>query len=118
VTAVVVPLRCNPIHHPLPPDGWLTTNGAQARQFDEMDDPYLRERKGDLEQVVERLLRHMKGEAHVMPASVKRTAPARQQDLHLDDHMDVPLVLVAHDLSPADMLQFKQSVFVGFVTDV
>jgi phosphotransferase system enzyme I (PtsI) len=32
--------------------------------------------------------------------------------------MDVPLVLVAHDLSPADMLQFKQSVFTGFVTDV
>jgi len=30
----------------------------------------------------------------------------------------VPLVLVAHDLSPADMLQFKQSVFTGFVTDV
>jgi phosphoenolpyruvate-protein phosphotransferase (PTS system enzyme I) len=26
--------------------------------------------------------------------------------------------LVAHDLSPADMLQFKQSVFAGFVTDV
>jgi len=99
---------------------WALTSQLDvvARQFDEMDDPYLRERKGDLEQVVERLLRHMKGEAHVMPASVKRTAPARQQDLHLDDHMDVPLVLVAHDLSPADMLQFKQSVFVGFVTDV
>ena len=32
--------------------------------------------------------------------------------------MDVPLILVAHDLSPADMLQFKQSVFAGFITDV
>jgi phosphotransferase system enzyme I (PtsI) len=32
--------------------------------------------------------------------------------------VDVPLVLVAHDLSPADMLQFKKSVFAGFVTDV
>ncbi len=30
----------------------------------------------------------------------------------------MPLVLIAHDLSPADMLQFKQSVFAGFVTDV
>ena len=99
---------------------WALTSQLDvvARQFDEMDDPYLRERKGDLEQVVERLLRHMKGETHVMPTSVKRAAPARQQDLHLDDHMDVPLVLVAHDLSPADMLQFKQSVFAGFVTDV
>ena len=38
--------------------------------------------------------------------------------MQLGDTMDVPLVLVAHDLSPADMLQFKQSVFTGFVTDV
>lgn len=99
---------------------WALTSQLDvvARQFDEMDDPYLRERKGDLEQVVERLLRHMKGVAHVMPVPPKRSAPSRQQDLHLDDHMDVPLVLVAHDLSPADMLQFKQSVFTGFVTDV
>ena len=99
---------------------WALTSQLDvvARQFDEMDDPYLRERKGDLEQVVERLLRHMKGVAHVMPTPTKRVGQSRQQDLHLDDHMDVPLVLVAHDLSPADMLQFKQSVFAGFVTDV
>jgi phosphotransferase system enzyme I (PtsI) len=32
--------------------------------------------------------------------------------------VDVPLILVAHDLSPSDMLQFKQGVFAGFVTDV
>jgi phosphotransferase system enzyme I (PtsI) len=48
------------------------------------------------------------------PAARRRT----QQDLLLDDSIDVPLVLIAHDLSPADMLQFKQSVFAGFVTDV
>jgi phosphotransferase system enzyme I (PtsI) len=29
-----------------------------------------------------------------------------------------PLVLVANDVAPADMLQFKRSVFTGFVTDV
>ena len=29
-----------------------------------------------------------------------------------------PLVLVANDIAPADMLQFKRSVFTGFVTDV
>jgi phosphotransferase system enzyme I (PtsI) len=52
-----------------------------------------------------------------MPAQRRQTG-ARQQDLLLEDQMDVPLVLVAHDLSPADMLQFKQSVFTGFVTDV
>jgi phosphoenolpyruvate-protein phosphotransferase (PTS system enzyme I) len=100
---------------------WALTSQLDvvARQFDEMDDAYLRERKGDLEQVVERMLRHMKGVTHVMPHPVaKRSNASRQQDLQLDDDMDVPLVLVAHDLSPADMLQFKQSVFTGFVTDV
>jgi len=29
-----------------------------------------------------------------------------------------PLVLVANDVAPADMLQFKRSIFTGFVTDV
>jgi phosphotransferase system enzyme I (PtsI) len=88
-----------------------------ARQFDEMEDPYLRERKADLEQVVERVLRAMRGVVSpvVQPPPPSRKAP---QGLLLDDTMDVPLVLVAHDLSPADMLQFKQSVFAGFVTDV
>ena len=88
-----------------------------ARQFDEMEDDYLRERKADLEQVVERILRHMKGVASpVAPPPEPRRKT--QQDLLLDDTVDVPLVLVAHDLSPADLLQFKQSVFAGFVTDV
>ena len=97
----------------------LTTQlEALARQFDEMEDDYLRERKADLEQVVERILRAMKGAPNpvVPPPSSPRRRTA--QDLLLDDTMDVPLVLVAHDLSPADMLQFKKSVFAGFVTDV
>ncbi len=100
---------------------WALTSQLEvvARQFDDMDDVYLRERKGDLEQVVERILRHMKGLRSAVPhPAVKRSAASRQQDLLLDDIQDVPLVLVAHDLSPADMLQFKQSVFAGFVTDV
>ena len=87
-----------------------------GRQFDEMEDAYLRERKSDLEQVTERVLHFLKGgNPHVV-----RTKPQvrPQQELQLGDTLDVPLVLVAHDLSPADMLQFKQSVFTGFVTDV
>jgi phosphotransferase system enzyme I (PtsI) len=98
---------------------WALTTQLEliARQFDEMEDEYLRERKADLEQVVERILRYMKGVASpVAPAAAPRRKT--QQDLLLDDTMDVPLVLVAHDLSPADMMQFKQSVFAGFVTDV
>ena len=99
---------------------WAVTTQleALARQFDEMEDDYLRERKADLEQVVERILRAMKGEPN--PVAPPPSSPRRRtsQDLLLDDTMDVPLVLVAHDLSPADMLQFKKSVFAGFVTDV
>ncbi len=87
-----------------------------SRQFDEMEDPYLRERKADLEQVVDRVLRRLKGAAAPVVAPPPR--PARQHELLLADTLDVPLVLVAHDLSPADMLQFKKSVFAGFVTDV
>ncbi len=91
-----------------------------ARQFEEMEDPYLRERKGDLEQVVERLLRQLKGQPDVLTqhGQARRSGAARQHDLPLDEQPDVPLILVSHDLSPADMLQFKQSVFAGFVTDV
>ncbi|MBC5763432.1 phosphoenolpyruvate--protein phosphotransferase [Ramlibacter albus] len=98
---------------------WALTTQLEvlSRQFDDMEDEYLRERKADLEQVAERILRYMKG----VPSPVAQPpAPKRktQQDLLLDDSVDVPLVLIAHDLSPADMLQFKQSVFAGFVTDV
>jgi len=98
----------------------LTTQLEQlSRQFDEMEDEYLRERKADLEQVVERVLRHLKGVASPVAPPTPRRGALRQQDLLLaDESVDVPLILVAHDLSPADMLQFKQSVFAGFVTDV
>jgi phosphotransferase system enzyme I (PtsI) len=102
---------------------WALTTQLEvlARQFDDMEDEYLRERKADLEQVAERILRYMKGVGSpVAPPVTRRSASSlRQQDLLLaDDSIDVPLVLIAHDLSPADMLQFKQSVFAGFVTDV
>ncbi len=82
-----------------------------ARQFDEMEDAYLRERKADLEQVVERMLRAMaRG-----PASSYAPAPGvRARDFAGED----PLVLIANDIAPADMLQFKRSVFTGFITDV
>lgn len=98
---------------------WALTTQLEvlSRQFDEMEDEYLRERKADLEQVAERILRYMKGIGSPVaqpPAQRRKT----QQDLLLDESVDVPLVLVAHDLSPADMLQFKQSIFAGFVTDV
>jgi phosphotransferase system enzyme I (PtsI) len=90
-----------------------------ARQFDDMEDEYLRERKADLEQITERVLRAMRGVSSPLVHPLGRhERKSSQQDLLLDDTVDVPLILVAHDLSPADMLQFKQSVFAGFITDV
>ncbi|UUX96498.1 phosphoenolpyruvate--protein phosphotransferase [Aquabacterium sp. J223] len=80
-----------------------------ARQFDEMEDDYLRERKADVEQVVERLLRALSRGAGSLVATT-----AHPRDFAGED----PLVLVANDIAPADMLQFKGSVFTGFITDV
>lgn len=105
---------------------WALTTQLEivSRQFDEMDDEYLRERKADLEQVVERILRHMKGAASPIaqvapPLAPAGTTPAADgQQLSLDVTTETPLVLVAQDLSPADMLQFKSKVFAGFITAV
>ncbi len=100
---------------------WALTTQLEviARQFDEMEDEYLRERKSDLEQIAERVLRAMKGlSGPIIPPPQHSGRKRAQQDLLLGDTVDVPLILIAHDLSPADMLQFKQSVFIGFVTDV
>jgi phosphotransferase system enzyme I (PtsI) len=80
-----------------------------ARQFDEMEDPYLRERKADVEQVVERLLQALARGRAGLGAPGASVAERAGED---------PLVLVASDISPADMLQFKRSVFTGFVIDV
>lgn len=88
-----------------------------SRQFDEMEDPYLRERKADLEQVADRILRYMRGIAASPIAQPPVALPDGVQPT-LDGVADGPLVLVAQDLSPADMLQFKRSVFAGFVTAV
>ena len=85
---------------------------ALTRQFDEMEDEYLRERKSDVEQVAERLLQAL---ARADRAS---TPPVMRRSLTSGHDEEAPLVLVANDISPADMMQFKGSVFRGFVTEV
>ncbi|WIV98664.1 phosphoenolpyruvate--protein phosphotransferase [Kinneretia aquatilis] len=82
-----------------------------ARQFDEMEDDYLRERKADLEQVVERVLSALAREQGLAPVDA---ASVVQRDFAGED----PLLLVAADIAPADMMQFKRSVFHGFITDI
>lgn len=79
-----------------------------AEQFDAIDDPYLRERRTDVRQIVERILkamRHPDGEHRI-------ALPPTGQESN-----DLPWILVAHDIAPADMLLLKQHSFAGFATD-
>jgi phosphotransferase system enzyme I (PtsI) len=76
---------------------------ALLSQFEQIEDDYLRERKADVVQVVERVLKELLGH----PGSVSQPVSA-----------DVSRILVAHDLSPADMMLFKQQRFAAFITDV
>ncbi len=73
-------------------------------QFDEMEDAYLRERKQDIVQVVERILKVLMGKSRKI---VRRKGSE-----------DDELIMVAYDLSPADTIQFKQLKIGGFVTDL
>jgi phosphotransferase system enzyme I (PtsI) len=74
-------------------------------QFNEIDDSYLRERKHDIVQVVERVLRALLGKP-------RKLAKKSGKDFAGE------LVIVAHDLSPADTIQFKNLKIAGFVTDL
>ncbi|OIP11757.1 MAG: phosphoenolpyruvate--protein phosphotransferase [Betaproteobacteria bacterium CG2_30_59_46] len=72
-------------------------------QFGQIEDDYLRERKADVVQVVERVLKALLGHSSYMPPPVSA---------------ELGRILVAHDLSPADMMLFKQQPFAAFITDV
>ena len=73
-----------------------------VEQFEDIEDAYLRERKADVVQVVERVLKRLLGK----PGSV---APGGAEQ---------HTILVAHDLSPADVIQFKTHRYAGFITDL
>ncbi len=73
------------------------------RQFEQIEDDYLRERKADVVQVVERVLKELLGH----PSTAGQPASP-----------DLSRILVAHDLSPSDMMLFKQQRFAAFITDV
>lgn len=77
-----------------------------SAQFDEIGDAYLRERKADIQQVGERVLKILTGSAIQLPFSDGSNESSAQ------------MIIVAHDISPADMLQFRDRAFSGFITDV
>ncbi|WP_297482776.1 phosphoenolpyruvate--protein phosphotransferase [Ferrovum sp.] len=72
-------------------------------RFEQMEDPYLRQRRDDIWQVGERLLKALTGQ------------PAPHLPAH---HEAADSILVAHDLSPADMVLFKEHPFQSFITDM
>jgi phosphotransferase system enzyme I (PtsI) len=76
---------------------------ALLAQFDAIEDGYLRERKADVIQVVERIMKALQGSPGYVPPAVSE---------------DESLILVAHDLSPADVIQFKQHRVASFLTDL
>jgi phosphotransferase system enzyme I (PtsI) len=82
---------------------WALTQqlGVLIEQFETIEDPYLRERKADVVHVVERVLKVLMG----------KPGPVRPTD---EEHT----ILVAHDLSPADVIQFKNHHFAAFLTDL
>ncbi|HEX3635770.1 MAG TPA: phosphoenolpyruvate--protein phosphotransferase [Paraburkholderia sp.] len=85
---------------------WALTEQLErlSRHFDDIEDEYLRERKADIEQVVERVLKALAGASVALVDGVHGTC----------DEM----IVVAHDIAPADMMQFKTQTFQGFVTDL
>lgn len=80
-----------------------------AAQFEAIDDPYLRERKADVKQIVERVLHAMQGAEGLTAALAQQTAA--------DEGQGLPWILVARDIAPADMLLIREHRFAGFAID-
>ncbi|ASK27002.1 phosphoenolpyruvate--protein phosphotransferase [Neisseria chenwenguii] len=74
-----------------------------SAQFDSIDDAYLRERKQDMLQVVQRIHNNLVGLSN---------------DLTLAENPSEDTILIAHDLSPADTVLFKEQRITAFATDV
>jgi phosphotransferase system enzyme I (PtsI) len=80
-----------------------------CRQFEAIDDEYLRERSTDVRQVVERVLAALAEGRPTRVALPRRLAPGER------------LVLVAEDLAPADVLHLRDRADIdlaGFVTEL
>jgi phosphoenolpyruvate-protein phosphotransferase (PTS system enzyme I) len=72
-------------------------------QFSDIEDPYLKEREDDVRQVAERILGALAG---------------TQRRIAMKPVREDASILVARDLSPADVILFRQHPFAAFVTDL
>jgi phosphotransferase system enzyme I (PtsI) len=69
--------------------------------FDAIEDEYFKERKEDIKHVVDRILRNLTG-----------------REFRQIEDLEEEVIVVAHDLSPADTIQLNLQRVIGFVTDV
>ena len=72
-----------------------------SERFHALDDEYIQSRIADLESLGERVLRNLAGQEH-----------------HLLDDIKERVILVAHELSPADTAQLRLESTLGLVTDM
>jgi len=81
-------------------------------QFEAIDDDYFRSRSQDVRQVVERVLRRLAGGRPAPEALGRRLQEGAREGERL--------VLVAHDLAPADVLHFREDGgrVAGFITEL
>jgi len=75
--------------------------GKLNTAFDTIEDEYLRERKSDVNYVAQRIFRNLMGSGHDDLAKIKGN-----------------VIVVAHDLSPADTIQMNLNNVAGFITDI
>lgn len=69
-------------------------------KFDDIDDTYIKERKLDAAQVAERIIKALLGHQKQIPKTQNSSN-----------------ILIAHDISPADALQFKKNSYAAFITE-
>lgn len=81
---------------------WAVTAATEhfSHVFDAMDDPYFRAKRTDIAQAGERILRHL----------------TRSDVFHED--FGEPGIIVAHDLTPGDVVALSRHGVLGFVTDM
>lgn len=71
-----------------------------SRMFDQINDPYLRARGNDIIQVSDKIMHYLVGEAEIRISEINKR-----------------VIIVAHDLSPADTSQIQLEHIKGFITD-
>jgi phosphotransferase system enzyme I (PtsI) len=84
---------------------WALAQQTEAliAQFESIEDDYLRERRHDVRQVADKVLKSLMG--HPGNAPLKTVSEGES-------------ILIAHDLSPSDMVLFKRHKFAAFITDL